>query len=218
MSGVEDRRTPGIYLEMTSMGESDYAASRMPDVLRLPGVHRATWWQNAQPNRTDLPRTLPEFSLLGVYEIGDVFRTPAPAEGVTGIKYFRTARQGQGSLTGQVTNGLLLVLVSPKDPAQAKALRDWADFVHIRHIVESGVPGFTMITPYEHAERGNPRFLHLYEMNTDDPEGAFRQMVPRVQQRLGGGLGHPTFEDWAGHPQLVIDYVNTFALRGERVP
>ena len=30
-------------------------------------------------------------------------------------------------------------------------LRDWGDFVHLNHIVEAGVPGFTMITPYENA-------------------------------------------------------------------
>ena len=50
---------------------------------------------------------------------------------------------------GEVTVGDSLVLISPRDPADAQALRDWGDFVHINYIVEAGIPGFTMITPYE---------------------------------------------------------------------
>ena len=73
-------------------------------------------------------------------------------------------------LTGRPTIGLSLVLISPKEPDRAQELRDWADFVHIRHIAEVGVPGYTMITPYENATGGDPRFMHFYEMDTDDPE------------------------------------------------
>ena len=40
------------------------------------------------------------------------------------------------------TIGLSLVLISPREPDQAQALRDWADFVHIRHIAAAGVPGY----------------------------------------------------------------------------
>ena len=122
--------------------------------------------------------------MLGVYEVDDGFtprrrrrhhRPPLPAN----------ARPGQGSLTGRPTLGLMLVLISPRRPDQAQALRDWADFVHIRHIAEAGVPGYSMITPYENVTGADPWFMHFYEMDTEDPERAFRTMTPLVSERIG---------------------------------
>ena len=81
---MEDRNTPGLYLEMTSMSPDDYAAERVPEVLDLPAVTRATWWENVAPGRTDLPRKLPEFSLLGVFEVDQGFALPAPPAGSPG--------------------------------------------------------------------------------------------------------------------------------------
>ena len=74
-------------------------------------------------------------------------------------------------MTGRPTIGLSLVLISPRDRAAAQSLRDWADFVHLRHIAEVAVPGYSMVTPYEQVGGGDPRFLHFYEMDADDPEG-----------------------------------------------
>ena len=116
-------------------------------------------------------------------------------------------------MTDEPTNGLQLVLISPKDPALAQDLRDWGDFVHIRHIAEAAVPGFRMITPYVNAGLDGPRFLHFYEMHTDDPEAAFQDMTPRVAERLGG-TETEAYRAWAWHPQLRIDYVNTFRRVG----
>jgi hypothetical protein len=212
---VEDRATSQLYLEMTDMGVDAYAATRVPEVLREQGVTRATWWENACPGRTDLPRTIREFGLLGVYEAGDGFRRLPVPEGVAGHAFRRTPRPGQGRLTGRPTLGLLLVLISPRRPAQAQALRDWADFVHIRHIAEVAVPGYTMITPYENVTGGDPRFLHFYEMDTDDPETAFGAMTPMVADRIGKP-GTPEWDRWANTPELRIVYVNTFRRRGER--
>ena len=42
-----------------------------------------------------------------------------------------------------------------------------------------------MITPYESADGADPRFLHLYEMNSADPEATFSSMRPLVEKRLG---------------------------------
>ena len=67
-----------------------------------------------------------------------------------------------------------------------------------------------MITPYENATGGDPRFMHLYELGTDDPERWFKGMPDRVAAHLGGGPGTPAFDDWAFHPALRILYVNTF--------
>jgi hypothetical protein len=180
-------------------------------------VQRATWWENVVPNRTDLPRVLDEFSLLGLYEVAADFRPPEASPGIAGHHFRRYPRPAQGSLRDRPTIGLSLVLISPHDPGQAAALRDWADFVHIRHIAETANPGFAMITPYENVTGGDPRFLHLYEMDTDQPERAFRAMTPRVIERLGGGRGTPAFDAWAFHPALRIMYVNTFRRLGERV-
>jgi hypothetical protein len=213
---MEDRDTRGLWLEMTRREPGAYAAERVPEVLALPGVERATWWENVHLDRADLPRVLPEFTLLGVYEVDGDFRPPATPPDVDGLHYVRTPRPGQGSLSGEPTIGLSLVLISPQDPADAQVLRDWGDFVHIRRIAQVGVPGYTMITPYEHATGGDPRFLHFYEMDTDEPEIAFKSMTPLVVERFGD-RGTPEFDRWFMHPTLRIMYVNSFRRIGERV-
>jgi hypothetical protein len=214
---VEDRVTPGLYLEMTDASGEEYAAQRVPRVLDQAGVTRATWWENACRDRTDLPRKLAEFSVLGVYELGEGFTAPVVPDGVTGHHFRRTPRPGQGCLTGRPTLGIMLVLISPRQPHQAQALRDWADFVHIRHIADAGVPGYSMITPYENVTGGDPRFLHFYEMDSDDPEATFRTMTPLVADRIGTP-GTSAWDGWASTPELRIMYVNTFRRLGERSP
>ena len=164
-------------------------------------------------DRDDLPRVLPEFDHLGVYEVDEPFAPPATPPDVTGHHFRRTPRPGQGVITGNPTIGLSLVLISPKDPDRAQELRDWGDFVHIRHIAEVGVPGYAMITPFENATGGDPRFMHFYEMDTDDPEASYRAMTPLVGERIGDP-STDAWKRWAFHPQLRIMYVNTFARVG----
>lgn len=217
---MEDRRTGGIYLELVDGPPDAYAEGRAVEVGDRVGVTRTTWWANQHPNRTDVPRRLPEFATLGVHELGPGFTPPSPVAGITGLHLAATPRPGQGSMAGDRTDGLLVVLISPKHPEGAQALRDWGDFVHLRHIAEAGVPGYRMITPYELVggeNGGEPRYLHLYELHGDDPEAIYRSMTPLVQERLGPP-GTPAYDDWAWHPELMIDYVNTFALLGERTP
>jgi hypothetical protein len=72
-----------------------------------------------------------------------------------------------------------------------------------------------MVTPYEHATGGEPRFMHFYEMDTEDPEASFQAMTPLVAELLGPA-GTPAFDDWARHPELRIEYVNTFRRVGEQ--
>jgi hypothetical protein len=210
---VDDRFLPGLYLELGSGSAADYAASRVDTVLATPGVVHASWWANVCRDRDDLPRVLPEFDVLGVYEVEDRFMPPARPAGLPGYHFVRTRRPGQGSLSGGPTVGLSLVLISPTEPGRAQELRDWGDLVHIRHIAAAGVPGYSMITPYEHAAGGDPRFLHLYEMDTDDPEAAFTSMTPRVRARLDD---RDEFRRWARHDALRIMYVNSFRRLGER--
>ena len=210
---MEDRVTAGLYLEMTDLPLDSYARERVPAVLGLPGVERATWWRNVNRDRDDLPRVLPEFDHLGVYEVDATFRAPKPPAGVSGHHFLHYRRPGQGVVTGRPTIGLSLVLISPKEPERAQELRDWADFVHIRHIAEAAVPGYTMITPYENATGVDPRFMHFYEMDTDDPERAFKAMTPLVIERIGA-TDTPEFRSWARGPSLRIMYVNSFARVG----
>jgi len=210
---MEDRQTPGLYLEMTDLGADDYATTRVPDVLAISTVRRATWWENVRRDRADLPRVLPEFGVLGVYETETGFVAPDVPDGISAHEFRRTPRPGQGRLTGRPTMGLSLVLISPTEPSRAQELRDWADFVHLRHIAEVGVPGYSMVTPYEQVRGDDPRFLHFYEMDTDDPETAFLAMTPLVRERLAD---RAEFRRWAGHEALRIMYVNSFRRVGER--
>jgi hypothetical protein len=215
---VEDRVTAGLYLEMTdAMTPDEYATARVPDVLPIDGVERATWWRNLKRDRRDLPRVLDEFDTLGVFEVDGSFAAPASLpDGITGHHFRRTPRPGQGRLTGRPTIGLSLVLISPTTPERAQELRDWGDFVHISWIAAVGVPGYSMITPYENASGGDPRFMHFYEMDTTEPEHSFKLMTPLVETRFGV-QGTEEFTYWGWHDALRIMYVNSFARVGERV-
>ena len=212
---MEDRRTGALYLEMTRVRPDAYGRERAPVVAAAPGVQRSTWWSNQCPDRDDLPRRLPEFATLGLHEVDATFAPPPAAAGITGLHVIATPRPGQGTLGPEPVDGLLVVLISPRTLDGAQALRDWGDLVHLRHIAEAAVPGYRMITPYERVGGGEPRFLHLYEMATEDPEATYRAMTPLVQERLGPP-GTPGYDAWAWHPALRIDYVNTFRLEGER--
>ncbi len=210
---MEDRITAGLYLEMTDGALDAYVAERVEQVLQRAGAQRATWWRNVRRDRDDLPRVLPEFDHLAVYEVDDTFVSPSTPAGVTGHHFRHYPRPGQGTISGRPTIGLSLVLISPNEPREAQQLRDWADFVHIRHIAAVAVPGYCMITPYENVTGGDPRFMHFYEMDTDDPERAFRAMTPLVAQRFGG-YDTDDFRAWAHTPSLRIMYVNSFLRVG----
>jgi len=212
---VEDRTDHGLYLEMTQRSAAD-AEHRAGVLLGHAGVDRVTWWRNVVRDRDDLPRVLPEFDHLVVAETTPPFGPPRPVADFAAHTFLRTPRPGQGTISGKPTIGLSLVLISPEDDRRARELRDWADFVHIRHIAEAAVPGYTMITPYVNAEPGgHPRFMHFYEMDCNDPERAFKAMTPMVTARFGGR--HDYWKYWAHGPSLKIMYVNTFARLGELV-
>ena len=213
---MEDRVTPALYIEMTEASPQDYATNRVAEVRAQRGVSRATWWRNVYRDRPDRPRELSDFDTLGVYECDESFQTPAAAEGITGYHFVRTTRPGQGRLTGRPTVSLSLVLISPTTEDQAQALRDWGDFVHISHIVEAGIPGFTMITPYENTTKRDPRYMHFYEFDDADAEATFLRIVPYLEARLGPWGSSPLCNEWALHSALRIMYVNSFSLVGEK--
>jgi len=208
---LEDRLTPVLQLEMSDLAPEAWLEGRGRALLASEGVERVSAWTNCALHRSDLPRTLPEFATLGVAEARAPFGGPPPPAGVVAHQ-FRQCRPGQGVVTGRPTRGLELVLISPKSEAGAGALRDWADFVHIRYIAAAAVPGFALITPYENVTRGRPRFLHFYELDTLDAEAAFQRMTPATLARLPEKAERRA---WVGHPELVIEYVSTFRLAGD---
>jgi hypothetical protein len=206
-----------LFLELVDIDRETYQRDRVPEVLARTGVTRFTAWDNNWLERDDLPRRMDEFGWLAVYEADDGFTPPPTHTGVRALHFARTARPGQGRLTGNETLGLLLVLISPRREEDAARLRAWGDFVHLRHIAEAAVPGYTMITPYEAVDRSNPRYLHFYELDTPEAEATFRSMTPMVAERLGG-YDSDAFAAWADDPTLRIDYVSSFSRAGGPIP
>jgi hypothetical protein len=136
---VEDRLSPRLHLELV----------RYPDTLgdRVFAVASAGWEVSTwEPCRMEKP------CLSLVVGEGAGVRPSEPSASTTTITMARHPRPTQGSCSGEETNGLLLVLISPKDRGEAQQLRDWGDFVHLRHIAEAGVPGYRTISVYENEE------------------------------------------------------------------
>ena len=213
---VEDRCTPVLYLELGD-ATPQACAERSMELLHEPGTERVTWWQNCVLGRTDLPMRVRDGTTLVVVEAEEDFAVPSVAADVSEAHCFRRhPRPSQGVLTGTPTLGLLIVWISPRTPALARHLRDWGDYVHIRHIAAAGIPGFTQISVYENATGTDPLFMHFYEFDNADAEGTFSQMIDYVAPRLGGG-DTEAFSEWAdwraGSGRLF--YCNTFRHLGE---
>jgi hypothetical protein len=212
---VEDRVTTGLYLELGDLDPDRYAARRAPELLARAGVERVTWWKNNVPRRTELPMAVDDGTVLGVAEVDQSFVAPDPLPGATARLFGRTSRPSQGILSGAPTTGLLVVWISPQSPAHDRALRDWGDFVHIRHIAAAAIPGFTHVTPYRNVAATDPRYMHLYELDTDDPEASYMGMARHMAKYFGGSRTD-AFENWADWKAAggQVIYCNTFSLLG----
>ncbi len=217
-SAVEDRDTPGLFLELRD-ATVDGAATRAEAVAASSGVSRVTWWENCVPGRSDLPMRITDGSTLVVAELGDPGIAPTPSPGSVAHTFRRHPRPSQGILTGRPTTGLLVVWISPRAPELAAAFRDWGDFVHIRHIAAAGIPGFAQISVYENVEPVDPAYMHFYEFDSDDAEETFSTMTAHVGPRLGG-FDTEAFTEWADWRRADgrLFYCNTFRLLGASVP
>jgi hypothetical protein len=216
---VEDRSTPVLYLELGD-ATPQACAARARDLLKEQGAARVTWWENCALGRTDLPIRVRDGTTLVVVEADEGFAAPAaPADVSEAHSFRRHPRPSQGILTGAPTLGLLIVWISPRTPDLARHLRDWGDFVHIRHIAAAGIPGFAQISVYENAAATDPLYMHFYEFDDADAEATFSQMIDYVAPRLGGG-DTQAFSEWAdwrfGGGRLF--YCNTFRRLGEVAP
>ncbi len=213
---MEDRCSTLLYLELGDAA-SEACGARADELIRVPGADRVTWWENCALGRTDLPMRVRDGRSLVVAEAGDPFAAPStPPEVSEGHCFRRHPRPSQGVLTGRPTLGLLIVWISPKAPDLSRSLRDWGDFVHIRHIADAGIPGFTQISVYENVAEADPRYMHYYEFDNLDAEATFSTMIDHVAPRLGG-TSSEAFTEWADWraPGGRLFYCNTFRRVGE---
>ena len=213
---MEDRPTALLHLELGD-ASPEACAERAEALARLKGVERVTWWANEAFERTDLPMRIRDGRTLVVAEAREGYEPPAPAPDVSESHCFRRlARPSQGILTGHPTLGLSVVWISPRTPDLAQPLRDWGDFVHIRHIAAAGIPGFAQISVYENTADSDPRFMHFYEFDTAEAEATFATMIDHVAPRLGG-TESAAYAEWANWrpPGGRLFYCNTFTRLGE---
>ncbi len=213
---MEDRETPLLHLELGD-ATADEAAARAAALAVAPGAERVTWWENCALERTDLPMRIRDGRSLLVVEAGDGFEAPPPPPGTSEVHSFRRdSRPSQGVLTDGPTLGLSIVWISPRNPDLARSLRNWGDFVHIRHIAAAGIPGFTQISVYENVAGIDPLYMHFYEFDNADAEGTFSTMIEHVAPRLGG-IDSAAYDEWADWraPGGRLFYCNTFSRLGE---
>src|SRR6516165_1941629 len=213
---MEDRCTSKLYLELGDAA-AEAAAVRARELMDEPGVDRVTWWENCLPGRTDLPIRVHDGVSLVVAEADDSFALPSTTSDVSEAHCFRRhPRPSQGVLSGEPTLGLLIVWISPRTAERAGSLRDWGDFVHIRHIADAAIPGFTQISVYENVTENEHRYMHFYEFDNLDAEATFSTMVDFVGPRLGGTTSE-AFNEWADWraPGGRLFYCNTFSRLGE---
>jgi hypothetical protein len=213
---MEDRPTIFLHLELGDAA-ADACADRARELARSSGVHRVTWWDNAAFARTDLPMRIRDGRSLLVVEAEEGFEPPPPPADVSEAHCFRRyPRPSQGVLTGGPTLGLAIVWISPRTPDLDRGLRDWGDFVHIRHIAGAAIPGFTQISVYENTAAEDPRYMHFYEFDNAEAEATFSTMIPHVAPLLGG-LESTAYTEWADWrpPGGRLFYCNTFTRLGE---
>jgi hypothetical protein len=215
---VEDRCTTTLYLELGD-NPARACADRARELLEDTSADRVTWWENCVPGRTDLPMRVRDGTTLLVVEADEDFGRPSLPPEVSEAHCFRRHhRPSQGSLTGGPTLGLLVVWIGPRAPDSSIRLRDWGDFVHIRHIAAAGIPGFAQISVYENAGDAEPRYMHFYEFDNLDAEGTYSKMIDFVGPRLGGTDSDAYIEwaDWRAAGGRLY-YCNTFRRLGEAV-
>jgi hypothetical protein len=214
---VEDRCSSRLYLELGDT-TPEGCAVRASTLAACPGVQRVSWWENCAPGRTDLRMRFRDGLTLVLVEADEGYEPPSTSPGASQAHCFRRhARPSQGILTGKPTLGLLLVWIGPRAPELASDLRDWGDFVHLRHIAAAAVPGFTQISVYENEAQTEPQYMHLYEFDNPDAEGTFSKMTGMVAPRLGGA-DSAAYGEWADLRAAGgrLFYCNTFRRAGER--
>ncbi|MFY9585908.1 MAG: hypothetical protein WAT66_00475 [Actinomycetota bacterium] len=222
---MEDRQPTGLMIEM--LDGPDAAAVEewqrdvaIPKALANGWFSHGTAFRNLRQDETRFQQKIEGFTHLSVYEIARADVEWACMDGLArgegGVRvtnrflFKRYPRPSQGRLSGRPTRGIFLVLISPTTPDRAQELRDWADFTHIHGIAASSPDGFTTITPFENTTGGDPRFMHFYELDTDDVVASVDAMPEAVMKKFGFEMGDERFLKWALSDDLDIWYVNLF--------
>jgi hypothetical protein len=203
---MEDRTSLYIYVETSPLEVDSYLQRRNQQLVGQ--FTDATYWENTCPSRNDIPSTMAEFRTLAVYETASHVSAAPPANESCGYFFERCPRPAQGHLLQGESLGLGVVFVNPSRPQSEQDLRDWADLVHIRIIASAALDHFGMITPYVNVGVG-PRFCHLYEFDTVDPDPEFMGMTPKIQEHLSE-RSDVSYDEWLSSPVLDTLYVNTF--------
>ena len=98
-------------------------------------------------------------------------------------------------MEGRRPNGLIVVLVNCKDPAQEADFDRWYNEVHLPDVCSPGI--FPRATRFENASaeggESQPRYIALYETDSEDPGAAWlenrKHTAPlREQGRIHGAL------------------------------
>ena len=222
---MEDRQPTGLLLEMLDgpdpVGVEQWQADvAIPKAVASGWFTRGTAFKNLRPDESRFQQKVEAFSHLTVYELNRPDVAWACTDGlprgegdirvVNRFLFKRYPRASQGRLSGKPTLGIFLILISPTSPERAQELRDWADFTHIHGIAAASPDGFTTITPYENAMGGDPRYLHFYELDTDEPLAAVDDMPNAVIRKWGFEMGDEAFMRWAMSDALDIWHVNVF--------
>ena len=181
---MEDRRTAGLYLEMTDWTARTLHARRGCRWSRPPpGVTRATWWHNVQPRpRRPAPRARRVRHCSASTRSTTRSAPPSRADGVTGHHFRRTPGPARVAHRPPDDRPLARAHLAQGSRSRRRRCATGPTSCTSATSPRSRCPGYTMITPYENATGGDPRFMHFYEMDTDDPETAFKSMTPLVMR------------------------------------
>ena len=137
---------------------------------------------------------VPDGTLLGVAEAGDAFVAPDPPPATTARHFRRYPRPEPGhphrTAHHRSPGGLdqpTIARATPRPCGTGPTSSTSATSPRPR------VPGYTQITAYENAVDTDPRFMHFYELDSDDPEATYMAMAQPHGQvlRLGRATARP---------------------------
>ena len=176
---MEDRITAGLYLELGDLDPEPTTPRRRVDaLLARPGASASRGGRTTVPAGPSCPWPSPTARPWGWPRSTTPSSPPTPA-GDHGPAFRRFPRPSQGILTGAPTTGLLVVWISPRRPRRRAAARLGRLRPHPPHR-RGRRPRVHPVTPYENTADADPRYMHFYELDADDPEAAYQSMAEHM--------------------------------------
>ncbi len=186
---MEDRTTPGLYLELGDCPRTDTGGA--PKRWRLGAGSTGSRGGELRARRQDVHagrrrsmRPWPRW------------RRPSPRRGTrpTTVHCFRRDQHPSQVSSRDGRRRASWWCGSARVPELAQSCAT-GDFVHIRHIAATGYPA-SPISVYENVAPVDPMSMHFYELDGDDAEATFSTMIDYVARRVGG-VDSETFTAWA---------------------